>query len=263
MAERRRKTRRRKPRKIPVLTVLKNNAIVNNIFIILDDDKKKNEQHTILIFDSIFHQIKVVEEVSGSFEQKGVSAVTLTTESRIMNYGNTFLLDEEAIPVTKFLWIQYLMEKKKLGRSLGQNCRSLNETRLIIPFQDWVMSFGSLCALLSALFELKCCCFPLKWLSLTLWDVNHKGMKQQFRIFRTTLEASLTLDWIEEFMENTVVDSCATPPASPQRVGLFLVPTAITLNCALQYRRKENAGQLFLLGHDLTLKIKSMAKFAM
>ncbi|TKY51537.1 FHA domain-containing protein PS1 [Spatholobus suberectus] len=114
------------------------------------------------------------------------------------------------------------------------------------------------------------------------------SMKQQFRILRRTSEASLALEWIEECMEKTrwwiqiqsSMEECRltapTAPASPQTHFIeeswafpgfksskeCVSPTLEdhTLDCALQYRRKENVGQLVLLSDDVTLKIKSMAK---
>jgi len=113
-------------------------------------------------------------------------------------------------------------------------------------------------------------------------------MKQQFRLFRTTSEASLALEWIKECMEKTrwwihiqsSMEECRltvpTLSASPQnlfveeswafpgfRISNKCVSPAVEdhiLDCALQYSIKENVGQLVLLSHDVTLKIKSMAK---
>ncbi|KAL9317763.1 hypothetical protein ACSQ67_014280 [Phaseolus vulgaris] len=106
-------------------------------------------------------------------------------------------------------------------------------------------------------------------------------MKQQFRLFRTTSEASLALEWIKECMEKTrwwihiqsSMEECRltvpTLSASPQtqfvgfRISNKCSSPAVEdhiLDCALQYRTKENVGQLVLLSHDVTLKIKSMAK---
>ncbi|KAK7357097.1 hypothetical protein VNO80_16380 [Phaseolus coccineus] len=110
-------------------------------------------------------------------------------------------------------------------------------------------------------------------------------MKQQFRLFRTTSEASLALEWIKECIEKTrwwihiqsSMEECSpTLSASPQTqfveeswafpgfsISNKCASPAVEdhiLDCALQYRRKENVGQLVLLSHDVTLKIKSMAK---
>ncbi|XP_061346303.1 FHA domain-containing protein PS1-like [Gastrolobium bilobum] len=109
--------------------------------------------------------------------------------------------------------------------------------------------------------------------SLVLRELGN--MKQQFRIFRRTSEASLALEWIEECMENTkwwihiqcskeecmlIEESWAFPgPKSSKEFASRTVEDHI-LECALQHRRKENVGQLVLLSDDVTLKIKSMAK---
>ncbi|KAL2995197.1 hypothetical protein AAZX31_10G203700 [Glycine max] len=113
------------------------------------------------------------------------------------------------------------------------------------------------------------------------------SMKQKFRIFRTTSEASLALEWIEECLEKTrwwihIQSSmeefrltALTHHASPQTrfieeswafPGFTLKKCASPkvedhiLDSALQYGRKENVGQLVLLSSDVSLKIKSMAK---
>ncbi|QCE07987.1 nuclear inhibitor of protein phosphatase 1 [Vigna unguiculata] len=106
-------------------------------------------------------------------------------------------------------------------------------------------------------------------------------MKQQFRLFRRTLEATLALEWIKECMEKTswwihiMEEECRltvpTLSASPQTQFVeeswafpgFTTSPAVEdniLEFALQYRKKENVGQLVLLSHDVTLKVKSMAK---
>ncbi|XP_027367744.1 FHA domain-containing protein PS1-like isoform X2 [Abrus precatorius] len=89
---------------------------------------------------------------------------------------------------------------------------------------------------------------------LVIRELN--SMKQQLRIFRRTSEASLALEFIEECMEKTrrwihiqSSKECASPTVENH-----------ILDCALQYRRKENVGQLVLLSDDVSLKIKSMAK---
>ncbi|XP_045826958.1 FHA domain-containing protein PS1 isoform X1 [Trifolium pratense] len=79
------------------------------------------------------------------------------------------------------------------------------------------------------------------------------SIKQQFGIFRKTSEADLALKWIEECMENTewwihIID-CAFPMVEDH-----------ILDCALEYKRKDNVGQIVLLSDDIILKIKSMAK---
>ncbi|RDX97875.1 FHA domain-containing protein PS1, partial [Mucuna pruriens] len=100
------------------------------------------------------------------------------------------------------------------------------------------------------------------------------SMKQQFRIFRRSSEASLALEWIEECMEKTrwwihiqsSMEECMlTAPTSPQTKFIedsWAFPTVEDhiLDCALQYRRKDNVGQFVLLSDNVTLKIKSMAK---
>lgn len=79
-------------------------------------------------------------------------------------------------------------------------------------------------------------------------------MKQQIGVFRRIQEeATLALEWIEECIGKTkwwihILD-CAFPIVEDQ-----------ILDCALQYRRKDNAGQLVLLSDDVNLKIKSMVK---
>ncbi|GAU15924.1 hypothetical protein TSUD_41470, partial [Trifolium subterraneum] len=79
------------------------------------------------------------------------------------------------------------------------------------------------------------------------------SIKQQFGIFRKTSEADLALKWIEECMRNSnwwihIID-CAFPMVEDH-----------ILDCALEYRRKDNVGQVVLLSDDIILKIKSMAK---
>ncbi|CAI8604237.1 unnamed protein product [Vicia faba] len=79
------------------------------------------------------------------------------------------------------------------------------------------------------------------------------SMKQQIGVFRRIPEATKALEWIEECLGKTkwwihILD-CAFPIIEDQ-----------ILDCALQYRSKDNAGQLVLLSDDITLKIKSMAK---
>ncbi|KAK7379811.1 hypothetical protein VNO78_34334 [Psophocarpus tetragonolobus] len=111
------------------------------------------------------------------------------------------------------------------------------------------------------------------------------SMKQQYRIFRTTSEASLALEWIEECMEKTSwwihiqssKEECRqTAPASPQTRFIeeswafhssmisnkCASPTVEDhiLDCALQCRGKENVGQLVLLSDDVTTKVKSMER---
>ncbi|XP_017412792.1 FHA domain-containing protein PS1 isoform X2 [Vigna angularis] len=94
------------------------------------------------------------------------------------------------------------------------------------------------------------------------------SMKQQFRLFRTTSEASLALEWIKECMEKTSwwihiqssMEECRlTVPTLSNKCASPAVEDHI-LECALQYRKMENVGQLLLLSHDVTLKTKSMAK---
>ncbi|KAK7279705.1 hypothetical protein RJT34_24762 [Clitoria ternatea] len=113
------------------------------------------------------------------------------------------------------------------------------------------------------------------------------SMKQQFKIFRRTSEASLALEWLEECMENTKPwihiqssiicrQTASIPPVSPHNQFIkerwaFPAPNSSKecssptvedhiIDFALQYRRNENVGQLVLLSDDVTLKIKSMAK---
>ncbi|KAI5399948.1 FHA domain-containing protein PS1 [Lathyrus oleraceus] len=80
------------------------------------------------------------------------------------------------------------------------------------------------------------------------------SMKQRIGVFRRIPEeATLALEWIEECIGKTkwwihILD-CAFPIVEDQ-----------ILDCALQYRRKDNAGQLVLLSDDINLKIKSMVK---
>ena len=140
----------------------------------------------------------------------------------------------------------------------------------------------------------KCCCFSQKSKTgshtHTLMSVIRElgSMKQKFRIFRTTSEASLALEWIEECLEKTrwwihIQSSmeefrltALTHHASPQTrfieeswafPGLNTLKKCASpkvedhiLDSALQYGRKENVGQLVLLSSDVSLKIKSMAK---
>ncbi|CAJ1976815.1 unnamed protein product [Sphenostylis stenocarpa] len=66
-----------------------------------------------------------------------------------------------------------------------------------------------------------------------------------------TLSASPQTQFVEEswaFPGFKISNKCASPAVKG------------VLDCALQYRIKENVGQLVLLSHDVTLKIKSMAK---
>lgn len=92
--------------------------------------------------------------------------------------------------------------------------------------------------------------FSIRLMSLSV--IRELGsMKQQFRFFRRTSEADLTLQWIKECMENTKWWI---------RIQSSMVIEDDILDYALQYRRKENAGQIVLLSNDVTVKIKSMAK---
>ncbi|XP_058769983.1 FHA domain-containing protein PS1 [Vicia villosa] len=79
------------------------------------------------------------------------------------------------------------------------------------------------------------------------------SLKQHIGVFRRIPEATLALEWIEECLGKTkwwihILDC------------VFPIVEEHILDCALQYRKKDDAGQLVLLSDDINLKIKSMAK---
>ncbi|CAK8573239.1 unnamed protein product [Lathyrus sativus] len=79
------------------------------------------------------------------------------------------------------------------------------------------------------------------------------SMKQRIGVFRRISETTLALEWIEECMGKTKWWIHILDYAFP------IVEDQI-LDCALQYRRKDNAGQLVLLSDDVNLKIKSISE---
>jgi len=89
-------------------------------------------------------------------------------------------------------------------------------------------------------------------------------MKQQIGIFRRISEAALALEWIEECIGKT--KWWVHIQSSMEDEFRLIAPTPPTqfnedvLDCALQYRRKDNVRQIILLSDDVNLKIKSMAK---
>ncbi|XP_039685823.1 FHA domain-containing protein PS1 isoform X2 [Medicago truncatula] len=119
----------------------------------------------------------------------------------------------------------------KESRKALQLLQGLKRTRLIIP-QSVIRELGS--------------------------------MKQQIGIFRRISEAALALEWIEECIGKT--KWWIHIQSSMEDEFRLIAPTPPTqfnedvLDCALQYRRKDNVGQIVLLSDDVNLKIKSMAK---